>query len=478
MQGLEFQARSWRELQDRLQAARDRCRQAEGLLAEAPAIEKAMARLSELREVLPHIQIIVEQGAAGHTAEERIKELVKVQQKKKDELAARDNVLKQTRDKKATLQNLIAQDETRHRQVVTALLESKARLGKLEEYERHEADLQRFQQEMARLPADPAAAAGKTHAALDAVEAVARAVPLLARFQSHREDLQKAQTQAEEAGHSLVQVEEHGKRCLAENDALKPKLEEAVRVLQEATDRVTETRTVLQQARESLGELSQLDGAKVCRHCGQNLTEGHLHEEKRRRGVAVAEAEAKAKQAALHQQSARTNRDAFHKEAERAAEALTTARNDYRDADNRRKQAQETITRLQLECARDYAELPEHYRQQVSPSPAAEWSSTAYPTSEAVQALRSEAAGVPAARTAHTEAEQVLQQWHRLKTQEAASLQSLGRLKADLPGDPQAVRADHARLDGDERSLQKSLEVNRAQALRRGSRHRAAWART
>ena len=72
--------------------------------------------------------------------------------------------------------------------------------------------------------------------------------------------------------------------------------------LRQAAEQVTEAKTVLQQARQHLKELTQIDGSKVCRHCGQALTEGHIKEEKRRRSAAVAAADAVLKElTAAHQ---------------------------------------------------------------------------------------------------------------------------------------------------------------------------------
>src|SRR5439155_786281 len=146
-----------------------------------------------------------------------------------------------------------------------------------------------------------------------------------------------------------------GKQRAAELEALRPQLDEATRTAQQAGEAATVAKTELSQARQSQRELTQLDGAKVCRHCGQALTDGHVKEEKKRRGA-------------------------------------------------------------------------------------------------------------DAARARWRQAEQVQQQWNKVKAQESASLQTWQRLKADLPADPQSVRKDHRALEAEEQSLQKNLEINRALA--------------
>ena len=73
-----------------------------------------------------------------------------------------------------------------------------------------------------------------------------------------------------------------GEESKRELDDLRPKAEDLVRQLQQSSEQATEARTLLaSKPRESLRELSQIDGAKVCRHCGQALTTvDHLGEEK------------------------------------------------------------------------------------------------------------------------------------------------------------------------------------------------------
>ena len=244
---LEFRARAWQELQGRLHTARTRHEEARTVLADADTIEKAADRLRELRAVLPHLQAVVEQRAAIFTAEQSAKDLSKLRQKKKDDWHERDNALRQARDKKTTLQKLIERDEEQHRTIVNRLRESTARMEKLKEYEAHDADLQRARHELAGMPSDPGAEVAKARKAVESVEAVARAVPLLERFHAHRADLVSALARDREAHATQETVEARGKQLAADTEALWPRLDEATKVLQEASERSAEARTRLQQ---------------------------------------------------------------------------------------------------------------------------------------------------------------------------------------------------------------------------------------
>src|SRR5205823_4969088 len=101
------------------------------------------------------------------------------------------------------------------------------------------------------------------------------------------------------------------------------------------------------------------------------------------------------------------------------------------------------------------------YRLRVAPSLPADWLTTVYPGPSDLAALRAEAAGLPAARQLLQQAEQVRDQWHKLTTQEASKLSDLARLQKELPADREGIRREHARLEADEKSLEKNLTAKR-----------------
>ncbi len=150
--------------------------------------------------------------------------------------------------------------------------------------------------------------------------------------------------------------------------------------MRRAADQAAEARTVVQQARDSLKELTRLDGSKVCRHCGQELTEGHLKEEKRRRTTAVAEAEAKLKQATQAHQAAQQSERQVRAEHDQAEAARQDLRVEYQALKEKADQAQAEASRLREECGQTYGELPPAFRVRVAASLPADWPATEYPT--------------------------------------------------------------------------------------------------
>jgi DNA repair exonuclease SbcCD ATPase subunit len=463
LQGVEYQARGWVESQARLGEARQRWQQAQGLLGDAPAIEQAVGRLRELRDVLPRMHEIHTLRNQAHQAKAKAEELTKQRQEAAAELDRREHALRQAREKRGSLQSLIAADEARQRDVSTRLRQLTAQLEKLKEYERQEADRDRVREELARLPADPAAAAAQARAAHENLLALAQAVPLLARFRDRRDELREAVGRDQAAQRAQVEVRSRGERLAAEVEQLRPRVQEAARALEEANERATEARTRLQQARESLRELTNLGGARVCRHCGQSLTEGHVKDEKRRRSGEVAGCEAAAREAVDAQAAGRSAEAALREQFAQAERKYQEARLEYRDAAAQMKQARQDVERLQAECGQAYAELPARFRVRACAAPPADWLATAYPSADELAAVRAEANGLPAARQALQEAERVQQQWGRLQAQEAAALQILQRLQAELPADRPKVRQEHARLQSEDAALERGLAAQRAE---------------
>jgi exonuclease SbcC len=461
LQGLEYQSRAWADLQRRLAGARQRHTEARALLQDATAIEKAVERLRDLREVTPRLHNIALLRTQLFDADGKARKLQEQKAKLVEQLAQRENALGQARDKRATLQNLIASDEAKQRDIAARLVQSTAAMEKLREYDRQESDLDRLRQDLARLPADPATACAEARDLSERLAAVAQVLPQLTRFHARRDDLRQARRTEEAAQRELEQVQIRGKQCKADVERLKPLVEDAQRALQEASDRATEERTLLAQARESLQQVTHLDGAKVCRACGQALTPGHIEEERRRRGLEVKQAEARCEQANEALRQSRTHEQRLRTEHTQADSAYREARDQYRDEQACGRQARADVERLLAECAEVHAELPEPHRSRIGIAPVNDWPATVYPNRDEIEALRTEAAGLGAARQRVQQAEEVMQLWGRLQAGEAAALKAMHRLQSELPADREGVRKQHNDLQLQDRSLDQGLRSQR-----------------
>jgi DNA repair exonuclease SbcCD ATPase subunit len=469
LQGVEFQARAWGELQIRLAQSRQRWERAEDLLKDAIDIEEAMERLRELREALPHMQQVSNLRGVIHQTQTKIAELAKQRQKLVEQLAVTDNSIAQTRGKRESRQRLLEDDERQLRDNGQRLLASTGRMAKLAEFEEQEAALQRLHAELKPLPPDPVAVVRAARERCEQLNSVAQTVRLLERFQSKRDSLRQAVEREQKAQEAQKAVVQRGQEYKGEHEKLKPQLEEAIQKTRTATDDATEAKALLQQARDSLREITELGGAHVCRACGQPLTPGHLTAEKRRRTKSMQECEKNARQTQTALEAARTAEQRIQEQHKKSEKRLQDARDEFVSGKKDLEQAQADVTRLRDECTQTWEDLPEAHRQRVSPKPAADWLATAYPSDAELGEVRAEAGKLPAAKQSLLASEKVQEQWTTLKSQESALQATLKRLCADLPEDHAGLRGEHSELQTTSAALQQTIETHRV-ALKENDR--------
>ncbi|HWG43014.1 MAG TPA: SMC family ATPase [Gemmataceae bacterium] len=459
----ELQARGWMDLQGKLATAQQRRQRAEQLLEDSAAIERAVERLRDLRDVLPRLREIVKQRGTIRDAEIKSKGFLHEKDKASEQFARLESALHQEREKRAVLLKQIDEAERRQRELAPQLLDATVQMEKLREYERQSSELGAIQKELALLPADAAEEVNRTRVLYEKLAMLTQLIPQLTHFRAYREDLRQAVGREQAAKQRLAQVEAHGKQLNGELKRLEPLVQAADRAARQAKDDETEARTLLKQAQDSLQEITQMHGSKVCRHCGLELTPGHLQDEKRRRDNEVRRIEERLKKAVTDLAAAREEEKHLRKEEKGTQENYREAREDYREAQTQMQQALADVTRLQGDCARAYAELPEEQQRRISRTPPADWLKTDYPGPQDLESLRTEAAGHTAARQRWQKAEDTLKQWNKLKTQEGDKLATLSRLQADLPADREAVRRKHADLKLNLDTFERDLKTKRAQ---------------
>jgi DNA repair exonuclease SbcCD ATPase subunit len=458
---LEMQVRWWADFQQRLAAARQRFRRAEAVLLEAPHIEANLTRLTELRLVVPHLQEITIARAGIHESEARTRTLEDQREKMVKQIAGRENSLKQVRERRATFSSLISQDDAELREVSRKLQVCAVQVERLKEYERQEADVARLRVDLERMPGDVPGQVKKARDRFEELNELSRTVPLLTRFQTHRDDLRRAREQETQAVESRTEVRGRGEKCKLEMEGLKKNLDEAAQQSQKARDRAAEARTLHNQARQSLEELSQLDGSSRCRHCGQALTPGHLRDEKGRRSREATETRTRFDEATREQQDAERVESDLRTQFTAAQDAYQKARSDYIEVNEKVKNLQERLSRLLEECGQGYAELPESFRVRVSPDTPADWLTTRYPSVEDLQSLKGEVGGLEPARQALRKAEKLHQDWNGLKAREGLAQENLTRLVRELPANREGVRQEHADLQSREKALHGTIDANK-----------------
>ncbi|HKI30565.1 MAG TPA: SMC family ATPase [Gemmataceae bacterium] len=460
-QGLEFQAKRWGELQTKLGGLRQKWRQAQSLVAEAEAIETDMARLQKLREALPHVEAVFKQKQQGQQAETKIATLTRERGDFKGKVGERTEALDRLGQRRSLLQQKIAADDRRLHEVGAELTKLATVLERAKQYERQKQTLARQEEELARLPAD-------TH---DAVEAAARrweeltaferALPLLERLHGQREALRKAlATEAAEAKKEQA-VKTTGEKLRADHEERKKRAAEATKARERAEQELAAAQALFRQLQADWEDFTALEGARLCRACGQPLTSAHFEQEKAKREKEIADARARNEKAATAQRAASKAEQALLKEVQELASRLEAAREEYRDARDAAQQARKDAERCRDECGSTWGDLHEPFHSRVAPAPPDDWLQTAYPGGEEVAAVRREAKGLDAARRALRDAEGRHRQWVELNAGLATTRTAMKETEAELPRDVGALRRKHVGFETEQKTLADTLKAAR-----------------
>jgi exonuclease SbcC len=463
LHGLERKARQWAELQTRLEGQRQRLREAERLLRDAPAIERDAARLKELREVTPHVTTIINQRNEAAACEARAGLLTAERQRLLDRLRGVSGQLDAERGKRDSLQSTLAIDEQKQSDLNGKLLKLAGALSRAREHDHHQAELNRRLAELARLPAGPAAELQKWQQQHDAVVTLAPAVPLLARLSSLRSDWLQARTGHEAAAKAFQTVKARGLELKDQREKLARELVERERERQRADDEASQATALEQQARQLLREFVEQEGAKVCRACGQTLTRPHFDAEKAKRQKELDAATARQRQAAAGQQSAQRDERELRDLLTALEQRLQTARDDFSEHRSKTDQLKAETERLLRELAQTHQELPEPFRSRVSVEPPADWSLPRYPAPADLEELRTRTAGLDALRNRLREATETVTNWTGLQAKIESARAALARVRAELPNtDFAALQREQTDLQAQEMAVNRQLKTNRS----------------
>ena len=206
----------------------------------------------------------------------------------------------------------------------------------------------------------------------------------------------------------------------------------------------------LQQAKAAADEFETLEGAKVCRACGQELTPGHWKMEKAKREQELAAATARHKKMAEAQTAAARSRDGRPRPVRSRRQGADPApRGVSRDQEGRRagrEGRRPTDRRVPARLSVAAGRLP---HEGVSRRVPADWLSTTWPTADEQRVLKKEAGELDAARSHLRTAQADQSKFDKLKAEQSAAQATLDQVKKLLPaGRPGGLRDEEARPQG------------------------------
>lgn len=342
LQTREAAALRWAELQASLAEVDRAIALAQELLDRQQDIERDWARLQELRAVLPPLKRALEQRQRLADAEKRVAELSEQQQHLAEQLSAVEAAGGQADQKRQQLE-VAAGNAKQRRQEVGARL-----------------------------------------------QALALALPQLRTLQKARERLRIARAEAAEAATQEWQASASLEQRQQESDAAEKRLNPAVKARELADQERSKKEALLEEIRGRRERFFSVAGEQMCRYCDQPLTPEHIETEKAKLQREQADAE-KGSQDAQRERNARLRAEKqLQKLYDAAAERLAEAQKHIAESQRRQELAGADAARSVEACAAAYQELAEPFRDQVSPTPPADWLATSYPSDEALQILQEE----------------------------------------------------------------------------------------
>jgi exonuclease SbcC len=458
LQDLEFRARQWAELQARLGGLKARWETARAIIRESDAIEAAYTRLKDLRDVIPHILVIQEKQRALQESERSSSQLQMLKTKSEEGRATAEHAVDVARKKRDTHRKNQFVEEQRLEEIGKRLRELTGQLSQLRLYEEQSVKLKALERDLALLPKDLAEAVRQAQEAFDYRVGLQNVVPLLDRFAAARIELRKATERGETLKRDEAKTREAGEQAKKRHAEAKAKLEAATQARQQADEAATEARTLLQQAKTAADEFGEMEGAKVCRACGQALTTGHWEAEKGKRERELDAASAKHRESAERQTAARTAETAARDQFDAADRELTRLREEWRETNKEEELAAKDVDRLTLECRVACESLPEAYRTKVSPHVPDDWLAATWPTADEQRRLKKESGELDAARMQLKNAQVAQTKFDKLHAERESVAKLIEQVKKGLPkGDPDTLRQEEADLKAEEEAFSTKL---------------------
>jgi DNA repair protein SbcC/Rad50 len=457
LRNVEFEARRWVELQARLDGLKARWDKAQALITESTAIEQAYFRLKELKDVIPHILVIQEKQLALSESERNSTQLAVLKEQTEARRAETEHAIDVVRRKRASHQKTLMQEEERLQEVGRRLRDLSGQLSQVRLYDEQAKKRKSAADELARLPKGPAELLRRAQETFDHCVELGKVVPMLDRFATARLELRKATSRSESLRRAEQKTREAGDAAKKVHAERKAALEAASQARQQADDTATEARTLMQQAKAAADEFHKMDGAKVCRACGQALTPGHFAKEKAKRNKELSAATARHKEVAAAQTAARAAETTARDQFDVAEKDLTRLREEYRQTKTEAEQAAKDVDRLIGECRHAYLSLPETYRVKVAPTAPADWLTTSWPTADEQRELKKDSDEVETARKQLRVAQDTQVKFERLLAEQASAQAMIDQLMSVLPaGDPSGLHDEEKRLKAEEEALTNS----------------------
>ncbi len=460
LQSLELQALRWADAESKIEAANGKLLNAESLLGRQVAIEKDYARLRELHDVFPAVNIIVTERTRIAESNNKTEAIAKDREAKADIRRKTENALLQARSKVLSLKKTIAEDEAKQSKLNADLRELAGVLEKVRQLEEAEAEAKRLSDELQRFPADLDAIIRKFEDEHTRLGVLVQAMPSLDRLRQDRTELIQATHREATATAEQDRLLGMGTTAKEDHEKFQTDLTAATATREAAAIAMSEARALSQQAKQLAEEFKSLSGEKNCRACGQELTEDHFLAEKKRRDLDAKIAERKLETLTKTATDAREKEDALTAQEVAARTNRDKLRDQFKERSNEAKQAAADAMRLAASCRQTFFALPDAFKQKVSPTTPDDWTKIEYPERHELTALRAEASGIDDVRSKLREATDQAGRVRTVRVQFDSANERLEKSKHGLPpGEPNALRQKYAAQQTEDATVVNSIRA-------------------
>jgi DNA repair exonuclease SbcCD ATPase subunit len=364
---------------------------------QATAARQALELAKSAATALVRLEILAERWAELGARRTQVDEELR----QAESLLAQESEITQTWDRLREL-----------RQVLPALETAVEQSGRLQQAERHRAELIQARQEVAerRVVLDDALAQNQRkrqqyeqddqHEAEQLREITRRLQTLsvaglvLRALYREREDLRQARRRTAAAARQQAEHAVQIEMLESEYQPLVDQVASAAEWRRHAEHRVTEAATLLSEAGKRVRRFFGAVGDKLCRYCGQALTAEHVQTKKTKLEAELAAADAGHTEALCLRTEALEAESRLQERCRESGRALEATRNELAACRREQQEAEQATGRHAAACLSHYQELEEPFRARVGPEPAKDWLATTFPGVHDLDALHGERAAL------------------------------------------------------------------------------------
>ncbi|VTS02072.1 AAA family ATPase [Tuwongella immobilis] len=448
------QAIRWQEHSVRRNSLQTEWNHSQSLQKNADQIETNYRRLLELSSGIHHLDSIIMAKARVNSAELALKAAENARTTLMADQQRLTEAVQFATGNRDRLQSKLLKDQAKLAEIGVELRTLSATLETLRHVDDATSQKSAIANQIKHFPPDLEEQVRLTDSLVEERLSLGRVVPVLEAFERERSQLQAALRELKLTQAEADKIRASGEKLKAQHTAAKQKFETAQLQGKKLDADTTTARTLANEAYRALDEFSRLDGAKLCRHCGQPLTPHHFAEEKARREQQATQTEQTARRLELQQKAVNQEIQEAKESLDRLEPELQTLREQFRAKSQEATSLQRAIERHQEQCRNVVLSLPAAFQQKVGGEDIADWSLTKFPAPSELAGLRRDANDLENLRRRQQELAEKRRQLQLLRDRLGIVDENLKRLSVGLPKEDAAtIRGRHAKLTADEQTL-------------------------